>query len=178
MLESKEYPLQEIIKELLDYDPETGMFIWKFRKNGYGPWNSRYAGTDAGAKKNNCISIQINNGQKAENYKAHRLAWIYVNGGIPRYMEIDHINGDPEDNRIKNLRLCTRGQNLANTGATKNKKNNLPKGVEGQAGNTFCARIMVNKQRLYLGNFPTPELAYTAYCIAAKEYHGEFARTG
>ncbi len=176
MRHSKEYPSQETIKSLLEYDQDTGVFKWK--KRDFLWWNTRYAGRVAGVI--NCrgyMIIQLGKKNKISlNYMAHRLAWIYMNGSISMELEIDHINGVSTDNKISNLRLCNQSQNLSNRCENKNRKNKLPKGVEKQSGNTFCARITSNGKRIYLGNFPTSELAQSAYCKAALKYHGEFAR--
>lgn len=112
-------------------------------------------------------------------FSAHRLAWTYVHGEIPDEMEVDHINGNPSDNRIENLRLATRLQNAANR---KMHKNNLSgfKGVylDSRRKNVkqWRASIVVQKKKHSLGIFSSPEDAHEAYKKAAEKYFGEFAR--
>jgi hypothetical protein len=99
------------LTELLSYDPQTGAFTWKVTV-GKG-----VAGTVAGSVRQNrsCShyrSIDIGIGGK--NYRAHRLAWLFVHGSLPD-VEVDHIDGDGTNNRIENLRLATHKQNGENT---------------------------------------------------------------
>jgi len=89
---------------------------------------------------------------------------------------VDHINGDKMDNRKSNLRICTHADNIKNT---KMKINNTSgyKGVYYYKNtNKWKAQIGINNKRIALGYFNTAEEAYAAYCKAAKELHGEFAR--
>ena len=92
----------------------------------------------------------------------------------PRGIEVGHINGDSLDNRRCNLRLATRAQNACNTRMRSHSTIGL-KGVE-RDGKRYRARITVGGKRLPLGSFDSKEEAYSAYCKAAKELHGEFAR--
>jgi hypothetical protein len=109
-------------------------------------------------------------------YRAHRLAWLYVYGeALGEFEEIDHINGDRQDNRIGNLRRATKSQNMANMRG--HSKLGLPKGVSIQAkSRRFMACIMVGRRKKYLGTFDTATEAHAAYRAAAQEHHGEFAR--
>ena len=95
---------QACLKELLHYDPETGVFTWKVQRSRVK------AGTIAGHKNaNGYIVIYVLN----RPYKAHRLAWLYANGYFPPE-DIDHINGAKADNRIQNLREASRKVNSRN----------------------------------------------------------------
>jgi len=96
--------IKERLRELLEYDPETGVFIWK---TGRG---SVKAGSVAGSKEaNGYVRIRCDGGR----YMAHRLAWLYVHGEFPPE-EIDHINGVRDDNRLRNLRCVSRTENTRN----------------------------------------------------------------
>ncbi|WP_292613113.1 HNH endonuclease signature motif containing protein, partial [Nitrobacter sp. 62-13] len=87
-------PPAACVRELLHYDPETGRFTWR---------SGQKAGRAAGSIGGRYVQIMI--GKK--NYLAHRLAWLYVHDSPP-LEEIDHVNGDPRDNRINNLRLASK----------------------------------------------------------------------
>lgn len=151
---------QQQLKKLLHYDPETGKFTWLESKRGRRPLSRRVYS-----------SLRIDGRQ----YLTHRLAWIYVNGDIPDGIEVDHINGDPADNRIANLRLATRAQNHANRRLSNTNKAGL-KGVHTTKHGRCAARINHMGKRYWLGRFDTAEEAHAAYVSAAKRLHGEFAR--
>lgn len=90
--------------------------------------------------------------------------------------QIDHANLNRLDNRRKNLRPCTRGQNKCNSRKHKNNRSGY-KGVYA-AGKRWRAQIEANGKRVRLGRFDTPELAHEFYCLAADLLHGEFANYG
>lgn len=94
----------------------------------------------------------------------------------PAEMEVDHINGDKLDNRRKNLRLCTRQQNLWNTRSRHTNTSGF-KGVDFRPQkNKFRARIRIGHRRLFLGYFNNAADAGEAYNKAAELHHGEFKR--
>src|SRR5262245_33505102 len=96
----------ERLREVLDYDPSTGVF----KSNG-GRCGSRVGATLVGTvRPDGYREIRID----WQRYLAHRLAWLHVHGSWPAG-DIDHVNGNPSDNRIVNLRLATRTQNNANS---------------------------------------------------------------
>jgi len=94
--------------------------------------------------------------------------------GDPKGMVVDHINGDPSDNRRENLRVCSQEENTRNRGHSKHNKIGI-KGVFVHRGR-YRAQIRVKGRRIHLGDFDTPELAQSAYATAAIKHHGEFAR--
>jgi hypothetical protein len=150
----------DFIRGLLSYDPATGEFRW--RKTGivagspshHGYWKVRVL-------RRTCY--------------AHRLAWFYVHGTWP-IAHIDHINGNGCDNRIANLRVATRSQNLSNARKPKTNKSGF-KGVSRcKKTNKWRAQIQKDGKVRALGHFERPEDAHAAYCAAAKELHGQFWR--
>lgn len=153
--------------QLLHYDPATGDFTWLSR-NSSG-WDARFAGTTAGVvDKYRRISIDH------INYKAHRLAWLYVYGEPVPY-EIDHIDTNKLNNQISNLRPATRSQTLANIGLRKDSKTGF-KGVSTTTSGRFRAYIYYEGTSYWLGTFDTPHEAAMARREAAERLHGEFAR--
>lgn len=108
-------------------------------------------------------------------YAAHRLAWLIVTGRWPEHT-IDHINGDPSDNRFCNLREATAAENLRHRGIMKSNKSGV-KGVHWfKQYNKWRAIIVARGKQIFLGHFDNIEDAKAAYRQAAVELHGEFAR--
>ena len=98
-------PLEEL-KEFLDYNPDTGIFIWKKQVA-----QNIKVGQEAGAMNSNgYIQIRFKNSP----YLAHRLAYYMYYGIHPLEKLVDHIDGDKTNNKIDNLRLATNSQNGMN----------------------------------------------------------------
>jgi hypothetical protein len=154
--------------QLLAYDPQTGVFTWRVTMS-----SRAIRGAKAGTRNGGYVQLKINK----RIYQAHRLAWLYVHGEWPPEF-IDHINGDPGDNRIENLRLATSSQNLANS---RRRRDNAA-GVKGVCWNKRDARwraqIRINGKKTYLGSFTEIKDAAAAYRSAAEKHYGEFASTG
>lgn len=152
------------LREVLRYDPATGIFVWLDRSEASPQWRARYVGKRAGSKSGN-----------GQGYTEHRLAWLYVTGSWPE-SQIDHINCNRAENRFSNLREATNSENMQNSGARKNNTSGF-KGVAWDKRNKkFIASIGVGGKLLYLGRFFDPRVAAQAYCAAAEKFHGEFAR--
>ena len=104
---------QEYLKSVLSYDPETGIFTWKYRQGLIGKkisWNTRYSEKQAGTiDPVGYLGIAI----EYKRYYAHRLAWLYMTGELPKKY-IDHLNGNKSDNRFLNLREATNSENQQN----------------------------------------------------------------
>ena len=142
----------ERLKELLHYDPETGVFTWI--KASYR--NERRIGTTAGCTDPvGYIRIGIDGVQ----YWAHRLAWFYVNGVYPENV-IDHRNRNKSDNRISNLRDVPHQMNMQNMKDRKGRT--LPRGVV-KRNSKYAANISVNGKPVRIGTFETAEEAHRAY---------------
>jgi hypothetical protein len=107
-------------------------------------------------------------------YKSHRLIWLYVYGYLPK--EIDHINGDRQDNRLENLREVTRSQNQFNKCLAKNNTSGT-KGVSWhKKSKSWTVRLCINKKPKHLGYFKDLELANLVAQEARNKYYGEYAR--
>ncbi len=125
------------------------------------------------------IKPQIKNIQKrkVKTYFLHRVVLERKIGRALLRGEIcDHINGDTLNNLRSNLRVATPAQSIQNTKRPVTNSCGY-KGVWfSNQTHTWMAYITSNGVRHYLGSFPTPEEAHRAYCLAALEYNGEFAR--
>ncbi len=156
----------DCIKAFLDYDPDTGLFTWIAKPAGRGhPFK---IGDIAGTMKDGYVQIQFT----GKLYRAHRLAWWWVHGEMPSN-DIDHKNRSRADNRICNLRECTRQENLRNSANRKTPTGF--KGVYGHPNGRFYATIKIDGNKISLGGFVSAEEAASAYDTAANEGFGEFA---
>lgn len=155
--------------DLLSYNADTGVFHWKVNRGRMAK-----AGDQAGTlKPNGYVEIQVS----GKIYKAHRLAWFMAHDRWPDDC-IDHINRRTADNRIVNLRECSRSENLCNSKRHANNTTGF-KGVSYQkADKIYVAIIRKNGKRTYLGSFKTAEDAVAVVREARKQLHGEFARHG
>jgi hypothetical protein len=175
----------DLLRSIVHYDPETGQFVWKERtpslftasarrsaEHVCANWNALRAGKMAGTlHPDGHVIIRI----FRINYKAHRLAWLYMTGAWPGE-EIDHRNKIGSDNRFDNLREATHPQNMANKGAQANNSSGH-KGVDlHKLTGKWRARIMVEGRYMHLGLFSSKADAAAAYERAAHEHCGEFAR--
>lgn len=160
---------QEQARQILDYDPDTGVFRWRRRQDVGLAWNNRNAGKIAGhVSVKGHVHVMVNR----QRIYAHRLAWLIMTGGYPG-ADIDHINGDKSDNRFSNLRAASRAENNYNRAIQRNNKTGV-KGVYPYK-NRFRSQIVVDGNIKHIGVFGTLDEAKAAYEKAAAQYHGEFA---
>lgn len=112
-----------------------------------------------------------------DKYFAHRLAWFYVRGEWPP-AEIDHINCDPSDNRISNLRPATRTENSANTRRPRHNSSGVKGVAWDKTRRKWMAFCSFGGKFTNLGRFSTREQAAAAYFARASSVNGAFARAG
>jgi hypothetical protein len=160
---------QEILKELLNYDNETGLFTWKHRplkwfatERAYKNFNNRFVNKEAGCIfTGKCGKSYLVIGILNKSYLAHRLVLLFVNGRFP-INEVDHHNGNGCDNRLKNLSEATAQENQRN----KRKSTNNTSGETGvcwdKRGNYWQAKISVNNKTINLGAFKNKDEAIMA----------------
>ena len=134
---------QKELKQLLHYNPETGVFMWLKKPNGRANTLE-----EAGTNVNGYIQIRIHR----VHYYAHRLAWFYMHGVWPKEY-IDHINHIRSDNRIINLRDVSKSENERN-------KSLFSKNTSGVHGviwykkiNRWQAQMRILGENIYLGVF-------------------------
>ena len=168
----------ELANEFLEYNPETGVFIrkWKDRKHfksdrSWKRGNTVYAGTVAGYTRDDKYQQITINGNI---YLAHRLAWLLHYGEWPED-QIDHINNDRADNRIENLREATHAQNGRNKSSHKDSTSRYLGVSWNKNANKWQADIRVDGKNYYLGLFVVAEDAARAYDAAAYEHFGIYA---
>jgi hypothetical protein len=158
---------QARLKKLLDYDPETGVFVWKVRPNGRVP-----AGSVAG---NYRVDGYNQIGIDGSLYLTHRLVWLYMTGTVP-LKEVDHINCKRYDNRFENLREASRGENQRNGLLYANNTSGY-KGVSWhKRSGKWYAQIRVDGDAVYLGSFDILGDAAAAYAEASARLHMDFGR--
>lgn len=148
---------QEIVKEFLTYDPDTGVLTWNSRSEkwfktyrSYRSWNSKHAGKSAGiihkgSRGKSYICVKVH----GKAYKAHRLIWLYVTGMFPD--EIDHDDGNGENNKWINLHNVSRQQNGTNKRLPSNNTSGIC-GVRFSSGK-WQSSIKVKQKQIYLGKF-------------------------
>lgn len=165
----------ELLRQIMRYEPDTGLLFWRerpvemFNEGKRGAawaarlWNAKHAGKRA-------FTYQMPFGYFAgrvfgKGCTAHRAAWALHHGEWPNV--IDHINGDPTDNRIENLRSVDQALNMRNIGATKVGASGA-RGVEFRKGR-WRARIRINNRHKFLGSFDTKNAAVAARLRAERE---------
>jgi hypothetical protein len=172
----------EYLRQMLEYDPDTGVLTWLPRTSEmfgeYGgeqsaKWfNENMAGKPAGSGSGGYVRIQIN----GLTFAAARVAWALYHGEWP-VGEIDHINCVKFDNRIANLRVASRAENSRNK-CVRSKNKLGVKGVHFDARKKrYVVQLKLLGKTIYRKRFRTIDEAAAAYAAAARQYHGEFART-
>lgn len=160
----------DYLREMLDYDPESGIFRWKF-KTPYKDVGEVVGRRDKDGYLDTHIKMMSG---RSKNFRLHRLAWFYVYGVWPEN-QIDHINGIKDDNRIENLREATANQNQWNQKKAKNNTSGHKVVYWVKRANKWRAFIYCNSKNIHLGYFSSLLEAAEAYKQAAIKYHGEFA---
>lgn len=157
------------VRELLHYDPATGIFTHRIARRGLryriGEIAGRISEEDGGRRI----------GLEGRRYWGNQIAWLYVTGEWPS-SDVDHINGMRSDDRFANLRIATRSENLANARRPKHNTSGL-KGANWHAkAGKWRATIKKNRIPIHIGYFDSAAEAHSAYLAKAKELFGEFAR--
>lgn len=151
------------LRELLHYDPETGVFT---RRVTCGARS--IAGQIAGSKNKRqghwFISVD------SQRHQAHRLAWLYVHGHWPE-QNIDHINGDGFDNRIENLRDVSQAVNMQNQRNGRSGTSQYLGVCWDSTKNQWLAQIKRDRKNMYLGHFDEEEQAHAQYLVAKRRLH-------
>lgn len=157
------------LRELLDYDPKTGVFTWRVCANRNGALKGMRAGS---VRKDGYRNIAI----EGRHYLAHRLAWLHVHGAWP-LANIDHKNNTPGDDRIANLREADQIGNGANARRPSHNRSGFKGASYHPLSGLWRARLTKcgKEHTSYHG---TKEEAHIAYCERAIRLSGEFANDG
>ena len=147
---------QEYLKSILQYNENTGEFVWLMALK------RMKIGNIAGSITNGYIYVSLNK----KKYLAHRLAWFYIYGKWPLNC-IDHINGIRDDNRINNLRDVTPRENSQNR--KEHRLGHLPGTTFNKQKNKWHSRYKLNNKSIHLGSFNTELEAHNTYITYIKE---------
>lgn len=164
-------PSQERLLELLDYDPADGLLFWKPR-NSTAMRNNSFAGREAFTAVANGYRTGSVDGVT---YRAHRIIWKIVYGSDPE--DIDHINGDRQDNRLANLRSVSRSDNMRNAQLRSNNSSGVVGVTYNRERRKWVAQIKDGKQRV-IGRFDSFDEAVSARQSAEREagFHANHGR--
>jgi len=163
-------PPLEKLKEYLDYNPDTGVIIWKKKTSVKARIKIGQEAGSVNGKGYRIIHF------KNKDYLAHRLAYYMYHGIDPLEKMLDHENLNKQDNWIKNLRLATRPENGRNRGPNKNNTSGVTGVYWHKTAQKWQAQIMVNGKTKYLGLYINKEDAIQARKEAEKKYFGKFRR--
>jgi len=152
---------QSELKQLLNYDKDTGLFTWRKRVSPTADKNDIAGHVDTTGYR----IIRV----RRKGYLAHRLAWLYEYG-TPPSMEVDHINGKKDDNRICNLRIVSHRQNKQNIRNPRADNTSGYLGVSARRGR-WQATIGHRGRQYHLGDYDTPEEAHQAYMDKKRDIH-------
>ena len=174
----KALPSQALVRQLLHYDPESGIFTRRPRPRDMFPddrafnhWNATYRERPPGSLNwFGYLMIYL----PGSTYRAHRLAWLYVHGE-PVPDVIDHADGNPLNNRISNLRAATFAGNRANSILSSRNTTGF-KGLKATKQGRFRAILCSRKKKQHLGTYDTAEEAAAVYRTAAAALYGEFMK--
>lgn len=150
----------ERLRELLNYDPETGVFI---RLCDYG---TAKTGDVAGGIDHGYIQISV----LGEKHFAHRLAWLYIHAVFPANF-LDHINGIRSDNRICNLREATHSENSQNQALNRRNTSGFQGVCQDKRDGKYTARVTHHGKTFSFGYHDTPELANAAQIAGKAKLH-------
>lgn len=175
----------EMLHRLLICDADAGRLTWRARtpdlfKDGYrsaagncANWNARFAGRPAFTFSDgtgHCQGALFN-----KRYFGHRVIWAMHTGAWPTE-QIDHIDGNPRNNCISNLREATQAQNARNRRSLDRSSSSYVGVCWDKLTQKWRAQIGTEGRNKHIGLFEDEAAAARAYDLAARQHHGDFAR--
>jgi len=157
---------QQQALDLFEY--REGKLFWRINASPLAQ-----IGMEAGSP---AASGHLKIGYRYKYYFVHRLVYLMFNGGIPRF--IDHINGNPRDNRIENLRAATAAQNAQNKKLNCNSTSKIKNVHWSAKRNNWQVQMNIHGKYTFIGTFKDLELADFVASEYRDKYHGEFATHG
>ena len=155
---------QARLKELLHYDPDTGVFTWNISRRGVVK-----SGSVAGTRYLSCGKPYTRITIDGKKLRAHRLAWLYMHGELPR-LGIDHKDGNGRNNAISNIRDVDQLENCKNRRLQANSKSGYNGVVWDRFKNRWLVRIKINRRIVYIGRYSVLLDAVAARIRSNKDY--------
>lgn len=149
------------LRERLDYNHQTGELTWRVNASS----KARIGDVAGGPDSSGYVKI----GLFGRDYRAQRLAWLHFYGEWPAG-QVDHIDGNPTNNAIANLRDVEQAVNQQNQRRAHASSSHGFLGVS-RLGKKWRACIKVGAERMYLGVFGSPEEAHAVYLDAKRRMH-------
>ena len=165
--------------ECFSFDSKVGVLTWKRRPESHFQgsevtmkrWNGKNADKAAGtSRKDGRVAVCLNYYGKTHMIYASRIIFAMINGKWPDGL-VDHLDWNPGNNKLENLRVCNKSQNSQNRLAPLGK---LLPGVK-KDGNRFSAKVKSNGVFYHVGMFRTEQEAHAAYVEKRDLLHGEFS---
>ena len=156
-----------VVHDFLRLDVESGRLFWKKKPN-----RNIMIGSEAGTVRPDGYRVISIRGQR---FLAHRLVWALMYNEQPPD-EIDHIDGDPPNNRPNNLRAASHAQNIANQKSSRRNTSGVRGVYFSRARGKWVAQITASGEKKYIGIFSSISDAQAAYNSAAENKFGEFVR--
>lgn len=176
---TKELPSLEYIKECLIYDSVSGDLTWKKRPLEHfsslkrrDHWNDRFSGKLAG----HIVPLGYRRIKfSGVHVLAHRIIWLLEKGDWPPdHLVVDHIDRNPRNNKIENLRLASCSQNIYNSKLNKRSKSGFKNVKFNKRDGKWWATISANRHQRLLGRFSSKEEAVEVAKAAMRSEYGEF----
>lgn len=173
------YLTQSVLKAMFDY--EDGSLVWRTDEHKSSSWNTRWVGRKAGSVRDDgYLQIVLWPGAylqtpKPKAVRVHRLIFCWHHGYYPEV--VDHINGNPRDNRIENLRAATQALNQSNMKKFSTNKTGVTGVSWHERDQKYQAAFSFQGKRHFVGLFTSLEAARVAYEAAATRIRGEWHRS-
>lgn len=163
MIRSNPLPALNDVRAVLDYNSETGLFVWRAR--GFAKFDNKYAGRPALTANSHGYRVGLVLGKRV---LAHRLAFLMANGREP-VGEVDHINGVRSDNRAVNLREVSASENRRNARLSQRNTSGAIGVIWRADKRCWCAQMTLGNSHRHLGYFDSFDAAVTRRVQAERE---------